>query len=329
MPVLTSRSGRIPGLSAKSATKPERSASSSGFHFFNLYQCCERKAYIRFGPPRLEAKFVATPLLSGSAFHNGKAEFYRTERPKQAIALTRSELKDRKHEFESQSEYLSALDRVPTMLESWINEFGFSDLKHLSIIDVERAIKVPFPGRPSWHFTMRLDMIAEDKYDNTLIFETKTSSWSIKSTLINIQYGDQVTGYWWGAERLYKRKVTAVVPDITFLSSNTEDSSRVKNYRGDFVYREPGDIDFFARSMSQKALEITQKMKAVYSGHDPAIFSRNGYYCNAYNRPCEYAEFCRQELNAKTKVPPGFIRRPGKFALKEIIEPIDDIIAGG
>jgi len=309
--------------------KPERSASSSGFHFYNLYQCCERKAYIRFGPPRLEPKFLATPLLAGGAFHAGKAQFYRTESEKKALALVRDELKFRKVEFESQDEYLSALDRTPSMLASWIAEWGKLDLKSLNIIDVERAIKVPFPGRPSWHFTMRLDMIAEDKYDNLLIYETKTSSWSIKSTLINIQYGDQVTGYWWGAEQKYKRRVTAVIPDITFLSSNTKDSTKITNYRGDFVYREPEDIAFFSRSMSQKANEITQKMRAVYCGHDPAIFSRNGYYCNAYNRPCEFAEICRQNLTAKTKVPPGFRRRPGKFKLAEIVEPIEDNIVGG
>ena len=315
-------------MKTEALPKPERSASSSGYHFYNLYQCCERKAYIRFGPPRLEPKFVATPLLAGGAFHAGKALFYRTESEKKALALVRSELQFRKAEFESQDEYLSALDRTPSMLASWISEWGKSDLKNLNIIDVERAIKVPFPGRPSWHFTMRLDMIAEDKYGNTLIFETKTSSWSIKSTLINIQYGDQVTGYWWGAEKQYKRKITAVVPDITFLSSNTKDSTKITNYRGDFVYREPEDIQFFAKSMSQKATEITQKMKAVYSGHDPAIFSRNGYYCNAYNRPCEFAEICRLNLDAKTKAPNGFRKRPGKFKVSEIIEPIDDIIGG-
>jgi len=309
--------------------KPERSASASGFHFYNLYQCCERKAYIRFGPPRLETLFIATPLLAGGAFHAGKAEWYRTLKEKRAIDLVKSEIKARKKEFESQEEYLRTLERTPAMLSSWIHEWGFSDQKSLSIIDVERAIRVPFPGRPSWHFTMRLDMIARDKYENVLIFETKTSSWSIKSTLINIQYGDQVTGYWWGAEKKYRCRVTAVVPDITFLSSNTEDSQRVKNYRGDFVYREPADIEFFSRSMSQKALEITQKMNAVYHGHDPAIFSRNGYYCNAYNRPCEFAEICRSTLVSGSRVPNGFRRRTGKFKMSEIIEPIDDIIAGG
>jgi hypothetical protein len=309
--------------------KPERSGSSSGFHFYNLYQCCERKAFIRFGPPRLEPIFVATPLLAGSAFHAGKAQFYRSEKEKSAIELVKSEIKFRKSEFENREEYLSALDRTPSMLQSWIHEWGFSDLRSLNIVDVERAIKVPFPGRPGWYFTMRLDMLAEDKYDNTLIFETKTSSWSIKSTLINIQYGDQVTGYWWGVEKKYHKKVTAVVPDITFLSSNARDTTGVKNVRGDFVYREQRDIDYFSRSMSQKANEITQKMKAVYSGHDAAIFSRNSYYCNAYNRPCEFAEICRDDLSAKTKVPSGFRRRPGKFTLREIVEPCDDNIAGG
>jgi hypothetical protein len=305
----------------------ERSASSSGFHFYNLFQCCERKAYIRFGPPRLEPMFVARPLLAGGAFHAGKALFYRTGSEKNAIKLVRDELIDQKAKFESKAEYLLALDRAPAMLASWIGEFGKSDLKNLSIIDVERAVKVPFPGKPTWHFTMRLDMIAEDRFANLLIYETKTSSWSVKSTLINIQYGDQVTGYWWGAEKQYKRRVTAVVPDITFLSNNAKDSSSVKNYRSDFVYREPEDIKFFSRSMVQKANEITQKMKAVYSGHDPSIFSRNGYYCNAYNRPCEYAEICRMNLVAKTKVPSGFRRRKGQFKTPEIFEGVEDNIA--
>jgi hypothetical protein len=81
--------------------------------------------------------------------------------------------------------------------------------------------------------------------------------------------------------------------------------------------------------MSQKAAEITQKMAAVYSGHDPAIFSRNGYYCNAYNRPCEFADLCRQDLGAHTKPPAGFRRRPGRFTVREIAQPVEDIIAGG
>ena len=272
--------------------------------------------------------FVATPLLVGGAFHAGKAEFYRTGKDKLAIRLLKDELIERKGEFQDRDEYLSALERAPAMLASWIAEFGHDDLKHLDIIDVERPIKVPFPGRPNWNFTMRLDMIAQDRFDNLLIFETKTSSWSIKSTLINIQYGDQVTGYWWGAEKQYKRKVTAVVPDITFFSTNATDQKAIKNYRAEFVYREPEDIQFFARSTVQQASEITQKMKAVYAGKDPSIFPRNGYYCNAYNRPCEFADICRMDLTAKSKVPTGFRRRAGRFKVPEIFEPIEDAIAG-
>jgi hypothetical protein len=312
-----------------SAPKVERSSSPSGFHFHSLYLCCQRKFYIRMGPPRLEPKLVPTPLLVGSAFHAGKALWYQSASEKRALALVRDELKYRKADFESREEYLSALDRTPAMLASWIAEWGKSDLKNLNILGVEQAIKVPFPGRPGWYFTMRLDMLAEDKYDNLLIYESKTSSWSIKSTLISLQFGDQVTPYMWGAEHKYRRRVTACVPDITFMSSNTRDTQKITNYRGDFIYREPEDIKFFSRSMSQTANEIAQKMKAVYAGHDPSIFVRNGYYCNAYNRPCEFAEICRQALDAKTKVPTGFRRRPGKFALREITEPVEDILSGG
>jgi hypothetical protein len=309
--------------------KVERSASTSGYHFYNLYQCCERKAYIRFGPPRLEYMFTAPPLVLGGAFHAGKALFYTSRNESKALALVASEIKLRKADLESRDEYLAILDRGPAMLASWFADYGRSDLKHLTIVDVERAFKVPFPGNPKWFYTGRVDMIADDKYGNRLIYETKTSSWSIKSTLINVIHGDQTTGYIWGAQKLYKKLITAIIPDITFLSSNAKTTERVTNQRGEFVYRDQVDIDFFARSMSQKASEISQKMKAVYAGHDPAVFARNGYYCNAYNRPCEYADICRQDLNAKTKVPNGFKRNPGRFKISDISSEIDDNLAGG
>jgi hypothetical protein len=272
--------------------------------------------------------FIAPPLLVGGAFHEGKAMFYRTGKEKLALRLVRDELIDRKHDFEKRDEYLVALERTPAMLASWIEEHGKDDLKFLDILDVEKAIKIPFPGKPDWHFTMRVDMIAKDRFDNLLIYETKTSSWSVKSTLITLQYGDQCTAYIWGAEKHYKRKVTAVVPDITFFSKDAKEVKSIKNYRSDFIYREPEDIRFFHRSMLQKASEITQKMRAVYSGQDPSIFSRNSYYCAAFNRPCEFAEICRMNLTAKSKVPTGFRKRPGKFKVPEIFEPLEDAIAG-
>ena len=307
--------------------KPNRSATSSGLHFYNLYQCCQRKAYIRFGPPRLEPMFTASPLIVGATFHEGKATFYKTEKEKQAIALVRNEIKDRKNEFENRDEYLESLDRTPAMLSSWIQEYGKSDLKNLEIIDVERPIAVPFPGRPNWKFTLRIDMIAKDRFDNLLIFETKTSGWSIKSTLINIELGDQCTAYMWGAQKHYKRKVTAVVPDITFFSKAAVDRKAIKNYRGEFVYREPEDFQFFSKSMVQIASEISQKMKAVYNGADPAIFARNPYYCPAFNRKCEFADICRTSLDAKSK-PVGYRKRPGKFKTPEIFDQAEDAIAG-
>lgn len=313
-------------MTKNKAPKVERSSSNSGFHFFNLYSCCERKAYIHFGPPRLEYRFVAPALVLGGAFHAGKALFYTSRNESKALKLLESEIKLQKSSLESQDDYLAILARGPAMLASWFADWGRSDLKHLKIIGVEKAFKVSFPGRPSWFYTGRIDMLAEDKYGNLLVYETKTSSWSIKSTLINVIHGDQTTGYVWGAQKLYKRPITAVIPDITFLSSNAKTADHVQNVRGEFVYREQKDIDFFSRSMSQKALEISQKMKAVYSGHDPAIFARNGYYCNAYARKCEYADICRQDLTAHTKVPNGFIRKPGRFKIQEMGEELNDNI---
>ena len=307
--------------------KTERSASPSGIHFYNLFQCCPRKGYIRFGPPRLEPLFIPTPLLLGSAFHAGKAVFYRSQKERSALATVRDELKARKAEFESTEEYLFALERAPAMLASWIAEFGASDLKTLNIIDVERSIRIPFPGKPSWHFTARIDMIAEDRFENLLVFETKSTSWSLYNTLQAVALGDQVTAYMWGASRHYKRRVTAVVPDITCWAKNSQRPEGIKNSRGDFVYRDDSDFEFFSHSTLQQASEISQKMRHVYAGGDPAVFPRNPYYCTAYGRACEFAEICRTNLTAKSR-PAGFRKRPGKFATKETFEVVEDLLAG-
>ena len=307
--------------------KVQRKGSNSGFHFYSLYQCCQRKFYLRMGPPRLEPMFLPTPLLMGSAFHAGKALFYTSGgKEKLALSLIRDELKERKSEFQNREEYLFTLERTPAMLASWIAEYGKSDLKFLKIIDVEKALKVPFPGKPSWHMTMRLDMVAEDRFDNLLVYETKSTSWSMVATAMYVSLGDQATTYIGGAEHHYKRKVTAVVPDITFFSKAAKNESAIKNYRGDFVYREPEHVKFFYRSIAQTASEIGQKMKAVYAGHDPAIFPRNSFYCVAYGRPCEFSDICRENITAKSK-PVGFRKRSGQFKTPEIFDQAEDGLA--
>ena len=310
-------------------TRPttERSASRSGFHTFALYQCCQRKFFLRYGPPRLDSPFVAPPLINGGAFHAGKAAFYRGMSAKAAVKLTRSDVASRKKDFEHREEWAEIAERAPMMLDSWINEYGNADRKHLDILAVEKAVSVPMPGRPSWRYTMRLDMVAQNKFRDLDIYESKTSSWSMKSTSIGVENGDQVTGYWWGAEHAFKRRVNSVVPDITFWSSNTKNEERIVNYRGDLVFRTSDDIAFFSRAISQIASEISQKMKAVYSGHDPAIFARNSYYCNAFNRPCEFAEICRKHLDAKTPTPRGYAKKRGRYRMRELFEELDDNIA--
>lgn len=308
--------------------KKQRTASHAGFHFHNLYQCCQMKWAIRF-LFRINTKHVATPLINGHAFHEGKAEFYLTKSKKKALAKCRFEIKDRRKEFENDEEYQRTLDRCPTLLEHWIDKFGQADLKRFRIVGVERAIEMKLPGT-DFVITARLDAIVQEKTGDKAyyILETKTSSFSIRTTELGVFYGDQATLYTWMAEQHYNIKLDGVIPDIAYWNKQSNSTSNIQCVRGDIIQRSERRQMQTVNGLKQLQSEMSQKIEAVKQGADPyTLFPRNTFYCNAYYKACEFATICDTNLAKVKKLPPGFVREEGSVKAKTT-DYVEDICSG-
>lgn len=316
--------------SRNTATKKnQRSASHSGFHFFNLYQNCPWKFFIKYYL-KLVPKRTDEALINGAAFHEGKAVFYTTHSKDRALKKVKSEIKDRKHEYANEELYERSLQRIPVMLDSWIEERGWEDLEDYEILDVEREIHMEIPGTNGKIATMRIDLIVQDKVDGEiLIVDTKTSSSSHKTAYNALIMSDQVTMYWWGAEAYLGKNVDGFLGDITYWHKSSTDENKILNYRGDVILRSKKDILELQDNVQNVVTEIAQKTEAVRSGmHRPSqVFPRNTYYCFAYFRPCEYAEICRRNAILKGQVPHGF-RRDRDLKSRTEMAYIDDLTAG-
>jgi hypothetical protein len=293
----------------KAHEQSQRTASHAGFHYHNLYQCCQMKWFIRY-ILRINTKYTATPLINGHAFHEGKATFYMTGSKAKALRKVETEIKSRAHEFENLEDYHFTLERCPVLLNHWIDKLGYNDLKRFTIVDVEKELTTRLPGT-NFIATVRPDAIVKEKDGDGSMYgmETKTSSFSIKTTEMGVHYGDQATIYMWAARAHYKQPLYAILPDIAYWNKAAKDESNIKCVRGDLVQRSDRRIAQFTAGLIQLQQIIAQKVEAYRQGADPyMLFQRNTHYCNAFFKPCEFAEICDNDLTKVKRLPPGFKR---------------------
>ncbi len=284
--------------------------SVSGFHFYNLHQCCQRKFYIKYFC-RFVPNKVAPALINGSAFHEAKELYYLTGSTKKAVDIAEKYVKKNFEFFQEEADYDNILYRLPIIISQWIDKFGEYDRKQYKFLAIEKEFKIALPtidGFPKIHVTIKPDAIVQDKVSKDIyIMETKTSGFSIDLTNNGVHYGDQATTYIYAVEKCLKKQVYGVIPDIAYWNTRSKEESNIKIIRGDIVIRKERDLEVWEKSVRQEFLEISQKIEAVREGYDEdAIFRRNTYYCMSYGKPCEYAGICRMKLIPKTELPYGF-----------------------
>jgi hypothetical protein len=308
--------------------KEQRSASHAGFHFHNLYQCCQIKWMTRF-LLRIDVTYTQTELINGSAFHEGKAEFYLTGSEAKAISKAKREIKSRELEFKDSGEFNKVYERCPILLKHWIDKFGKQDLDRFEFIAVEEEISLKVPGT-NFIFTMRPDAVVRERSGDkdNYIMETKTSGFSIKTTEIGVYYGDQSTAYKWGVEAKYKIPIYGIIPDIAYWNKESKLESNIECRRGNIVLRDNTRVAQFIAGVKQLQSEISQKIEAYKSGIDPyMLFQRNTHYCNAFFKPCEYAPICDSNLLRVKRLPPGFKRSSSRIKPK-ISDFVEDSFSG-
>lgn len=315
------------GGGQKAYKKRQRKASHAGFHFHNLYDCCQIKWFTRF-IMRIEPRYTPTPLLNGSAFHEGKATFYRTGKRDSALRKVESELRSRKSEFENDEEYLTTADRCPILLDAWIEKFGHLDLERFKPIAIEKSLEVTVPGT-DYIFTIRPDAIMEDRETGEWVgMETKTSSFSIKTTEMGVYYGDQATAYMWAAGLHYKKPIAYIIPDIAYWNKQATGPHNIKCTRGDLIKRSDRRIRQYVSGLAQQQSEMAQKVEAYRQGYDPyTLWRRNTHYCNAFFKPCEFAEICDNDLTRIKRLPPGY-RREKNWIRPKMHDAVEDSAVG-
>lgn len=312
----------------KAYKKRQRGASHAGFHYHNLYQCCQMKWFIKY-VLRIDTKHTSTPLINGAAFHEGKATFYTSGSRTRALNKIESEIKNRRTEFENEGEYQKTLDRAPVLLDHWINKFGYSDLKRFNVVDVEKELTVRLPGT-TYVATVRPDAILEEKSGDKDWYgmETKTSSFSVGTTEMGVHYGDQSTIYAWAVRAHYGRPLYAILPDIAYWNKQAKDESNIKIVRGDLIQRSERRIAQFTAGLVQLQNIMAQKIEAYKRGADPyMLFQRNTHYCTAFSKPCEYAEICDNDLTKVKRLPPGF-KRDRTLIKPKPTDYVEDDLAG-
>jgi len=271
----------------------------SGFHFWNLYQNCRWKFFLRYAMG-IEPDKTPKALSFGGAMHEAKATFYRTGDEAEARRIFVDNLSQMRSQYEDDETYLADENRGPLLLDRWIDTFGRSDRISHHILAVEEPMEVALPN--GFAVTFRCDAILQPRgHKESYIYETKTTGFSSEVTENGVALGDQATMYIWGARKLHPEwNIAGLVPDIMY-----QRQSKISCSRGDVVFRTDRDVSQFERMMVGLLTEISQKTQALEKGYDPLqLFDRNTSWCTSYYRPCEYAGVCRQwDLKG---IPSGF-----------------------
>jgi hypothetical protein len=312
-------------------TKPKEkkhSASSSGFHFGNLYQNCPRKFYLRY-VLGLEPTFTSPPLINGLIYHEAKAIWYTSKGDRnKAVRKIGTLIKEFKTEVEDPDILVKMKDRLTVLLDTWIEEYGRADFEKYKILGVEKEYKTALLDT-NIKLTTRLDLIVQQKRTKEVfVVDTKTSSFSINTASESMYYGDQATAYLWALKKNRPTlDVTGLIVDISYWNSQTDNTGNIKHVRGDIIHRTERDLQEFEEGFCNLFFEISQKVAAVKKRtHKPeALFPRNTSYCLSFFRPCEYCLICRSNVRQMKTLPYGL----KKVQRRNLGDNIMDLSGGG
>lgn len=294
--------------------KKTYSASSSGFHFYNLYQNCQRKFYLRY-IEKLVPIYTYPPFIFGSAYHKGQEIFYRTHSAAKALRAVKDEILDREKEFEEPEMFKLNLERCPVLLERWIQDRGKTDLERYDIISVEDNIRMYLkwitfrkPNGKTYHpyITGRIDRIMRDKLTKiAAVYDTKTSTFSVKDTVNSFFYSEQAVQYLiLGRHKYPELDIKYAVCDVSYWNYKSTGEHNISFVKSDFVYKTDTQLKQYLLSVGDLILEIAQKVEALKAGkHDPVVlFRRNTSFCYSFFRPCEYANICWTSQEGRRRI---------------------------
>jgi hypothetical protein len=283
------------------------SGSSHGYHYLNLFQCCQWKFHLRYNlllVPRLLSRF----LIFGQVIHLVAEAFYKelpTARDCDGlVSLFLFELARRKDLYSKADAYDEDIERGPVMLRKWYDTFAARDFEENIILAVEETMVFTLPG--GYEMTVKPDVVMQRR-ESGLIYahEHKTTSRSAsemaKRVTLEMQADAQILGVnaWLKDGDLSAHECSGVVPDILYKRQSVCTATRdtvVTRTRRELADAQLCFAGIFA--------DIASKRSALDRGVVPELlYSHNGAWCGNFD--CEYAPICHAHY---TSIPPNFLK---------------------
>ncbi len=266
--------------------------------------------------------YTKAPLLTGSVFHDGIAEWYRSgvrdgedrglRDLERALGAAQATSSSRAREYESEQTREEDLNNVEVLLRGYHDRFGpdsaSPEFPHIRIacdpagepyIEREWAFEL----MPGYTYTCRTDAII---YDRGILksFEHKTASaYGIKPRMHSLPMDSQFTGEQWILRQVFpdqvisgtlvnivlKGRSAASKYDIAERETTTRTPEQLERWR-------MGCIDIL--NQIREACEAYDHQVASGCAHEKALdafFPDHGTrtgHCTAYNGYCEFYELC-------------------------------------
>jgi hypothetical protein len=269
----------------------------SGFWFHTTYQQCNRKFYfekiLRFTPDHVH------PALSfGRAVHAALNVFHAGKTLDDAQAAFTRDLEGRKDSYADNTTYIADLNRGPLLLAEYAATWK-DDSSRYKVISQEEEMSVSVHD---FSFVVKPDRVSFDtKRHMCVIFEVKTTSFSLSKAYENAYNADQATAYLFGWNRTHPTQPCEIcVPDILY---NRKSVFRCE--RPGEIYRTRIDFEQYELGLYGLMAEIAQKTAALSEFPAIQLFPRRGDCDGDGAYSCAYRPICRQFVDPNNP-PIGF-----------------------
>jgi len=305
-PELSAATDKVGGKLGPSKSREDevKRESPNGYHYYSLYRDCPRKWYLKY-ILGLEPYTTGKALIFGGAIHSAKEAYYKNGFDIDIMLNTfHTELDNRAPEYEKPVDYETDKKSGPLMLDAWVSAYRDWDMKNLKILMVEDELQVPMgPEGKEVMFSVKPDLVAK-RGDEVVIYDTKTSRWSLDKAIQNARLDDQLTSYVWAWNKTH--------PDGPFAKTAVIDAM----YQKGKVTKAERSEDIIIPSFHQKQFEdgmwgtiteITQKVLGLQYYPWTYLFPRHGRICGIFG--CPYEVICRKQIKPKENLP-GYTHDP-------------------
>jgi len=292
-----------------------------------VFKKCKRKFFWKY-IMHLQSRAKAAPLLFGSYFHEGLAEWYRTKRSSMKkiaarYAITAGEEIRAASEYYDQFEY----DKLMTLIDTFEGMLiGYGEVyrheRKIWIIDREGIEAEKTIDMGEFDFIFKTDLITKKMVKNRErhhLVEHKTAAQIPDSYIDVLPLDTQVRGYIFGANhpKGLNKTVSEVIYDVVKkckLRRKSNEPLDVFSQRIADDYMNRPDFYFFREKLKFNKSDIAAfelELRQVHTEYqwlidtlkdplDPRYWAPSDFICNEFFKKCPYSTLCLQGLDRGT-----------------------------